>query len=115
MSLLENAMEKFTVINKAIISDGLGGTTTTWTPGAEINGVMVFGSAAQAIMAQAAGTKSIYTFTVHKDVVLDFYTVVRKESDQKIFRLTSDSDDKKTPASAGLNMRQYTAEEWVLN
>ena len=36
------------------------------------------------------------------------------ESDKKIFRLTSNSDDRKTPEEATLNMRQYSAEEWNL-
>jgi hypothetical protein len=39
--------------------------------------------------------------------------VFRRESDGKIFRVTSDGDDKKTPPSAGLDMRQVTAEEFV--
>lgn len=114
MSLLENAYEDFTIVNKLIIDDGYGGLTETWQDGATIKGVMVFDSSAQMKIAQAIGVTSSYTFTVKKAVELDFHTVVRRESDKKIFRLTSNSDDKKTPNDAGLDMRQYSAEEWSL-
>lgn len=115
MSLLESAYEDFTIINKAVIDDGYGGTTTAWTDGATIKGAIVFDSSTQAKIAQAMGVTGVYTLTVKKSVELDYHTVIRRESDKKVFRLTSNSDDKKTPNGAGLNMRQYSAEEWSLN
>lgn len=114
MSLLEEAYEDFTVINKSIVDDGYGGTTTVWSDGATIKGAIVFDSSAQMKVAQAMGVTSAYTLTVKKSLELDYHTVIRRESDGKYFRLTSNSDDKKTPESAGLNMRQYSAEEWKL-
>lgn len=114
MSLLDNAYEDFTILNKSVVDDGYGGVTTAWTDGATIKGVAVLDSSSQMKVAQAMGVTSAYTFTVRKDIELDFHTVLRRESDGKLFRLTSDTDDKKTPESAGLNMRQYSAEEWSL-
>ena len=114
MSLLENAYEDFTVINKSIVDDGYGGQTTEWSDGATIQGAMVFDGSTQMKIAQAMGVTASYTLTVKKSVVLDYHTVLRRESDKKIFRLTSNSDDKKTPGEAALNMRQYSAEEWTL-
>lgn len=115
MSLLDDAYENFTIINKSVIDDGYGGTTNAWTDGVTIKGAIVFDSSNQAKIAQAMGVTAVYTLTVKKNVALDYHTVIRRESDKKIFRLTSDSDDKKTPPSAGLDMRQYSAEEWVLS
>lgn len=114
MSLLENAYENFTVINKAIIDDGYGGTTTAWTDGATIKGALTFDSSTQMKVAQAMGVTAAYTLTVKRNIELDYHTVIRRESDQKIFRLTTNSDDKKTPQSAGLDMRQYSAEAWTI-
>lgn len=114
MSLLENAYEDFTILNKSIIDDGYGGVTTVWADGATIKGVMVFDSSTQGKIAQEMGVTSLYTLTVRRSIELDFHTVLRKESDGRIFRLTSNSDDKKTPQGAGLDMRQYSAEEWKL-
>lgn len=115
MSLIDEAFEKFTVINKAIVDDGYGGQDIIWTDGATFNGAIVFNGSTQMKIAQAMGVNSTYTLTVRKNIDLDFHTVVRRDSDRKIFRLTSNSDDKKTPDSAGLDMKQYSAEEWLLN
>ncbi len=114
MSLLESAYEDFTILNKSVVDDGYGGVTTEWTDGATIQGAIVFDNSTQMKIAQAAGVTSAYTLTVKKSMLLDYHTVLRRESDKKIFRLTSDSDDKKTPEEASLNMRQYSAEEWKL-
>ncbi len=114
MSLLEEAFEDFTIINKAVVDDGYGGTQIEWVPGATIKCAAVLDSSPQMQIAQVMGVTSNYTITVRKDVELDYHTVLRRGSDGKIFRTTSNSDDKKTPPSATLNMRQYSAEEWKL-
>lgn len=113
-SLLDNAYEDFVILNKTYTDDGLGGTDVVWTDGITIKGVMVYNNGTQMKIAQQMGVTSAYTLTVKKTVLLDYHTVIRRSSDNKLFRLTSDSDDKKTPDSAGLNMRQYSAEEWSL-
>lgn len=114
MSLLDEAMEEFVVLNKSVVSDGYGGTVTEWSDGTTLVGAIVFNGSTQMQIAQAMGVTASYTLTVRKGVVLDYHDVLRRVSDGKIFRLTSDSDDMKTPQSAGLDMRQYTAEEWEL-
>ena len=114
MSLLSEAFENFIIMNKAVVDDGYGGVKTTWTEGATIQGAMVLDSSTQAKIAEVVGASSLYTLTVRKELELDFHTVLKRVSDNKIFRLTSNTDDKKTPASANLNMRQYSAEEWEL-
>lgn len=114
MSLLEDAFEEFTIINRTQEPDGYGGIITVWTDGAKITGALVLNSGNQVQIAQAMGVTSVYTLTVKRATNLDFHTVIRRESDKKIFRLTTDSDDKRTPNSATLDMRQYTAEEFTL-
>lgn len=113
MSLLSEAMEKCTMLDKSTVSDGRGGFITQWTDGAEFDAACVFDSSMQARMAEAAGVKALYTVTTAKNVNLQYHDVFRRESDSKIFRVTSDGDDKKTPNSASLNMRQVTAEEFT--
>lgn len=114
MSLLENAYEDFTIINKSIIDDGYGGTVTAWTDGATIKGAVYFDNSTQMKVAKVMGVTATYTLTVKKNIELDYHTVLRRESDGKIFRTTTNSDDKKTPSTANLDMRQYDAEEWSL-
>lgn len=113
MSLLSEAMEKCIMQDKSTESDGRGGFTTTWKDGAEFDAAIVFDSSMQARAAEAAGVKALYTITTAKNVNLQYHDVFKRNSDKKIFRVTSDGDDKKTPASASLNMRQVTAEEFV--
>ena len=113
MSLLSEAMENCIMMDKTTTSDGRGGVITKWVDGAEFKAACVFDSSMQARTAEAAGVKSLYTITTPKAVNLQYHDVFRREADNKIFRVTSDGDDKKTPASATLNMRQVTAEEFI--
>ena len=113
MSLLSEAMENCIMMGKRTRTDSRGGTLTNWIDGAEFSAACVFDSSMQARMAGAAGVKALYTITTGKNVNLQYHDVFRRLSDGKIFRVTSDGDDKKTPASATLNMRQVTAEEFI--
>ena len=112
MSLLSEAMEKCVMLDKTTVSDGRGGFETTWKDGAEFDAAIVFNSSTPSRIAEAMGEKSSYTITTAKNVNLQYRDVFRRESDKKIFRVTTDGDDNKTPASASLNMRQVNAEEF---
>ena len=114
MSLLDEAFESFTIMNKVKTDDGYGGVKTEWTNGASINGAMVLTNSPEIKVAQAMGVTAVYVFTVRKDILLDYHDVIKRNSDNLIFRITSDSDDLDTPKSAGLNMRQYNCERWSL-
>ena len=114
MSLLLEAFEKLTMIDKTSIPDGRGGMETVWKDGASFEGAIVLDSSMQARTAEQAGVTSLYTVTTSRAINLQFHDVFRRESDGKIFRVTSDGDDKKTPSSATLDMRQVSAEEWRL-
>lgn len=98
MSLLTEAMEEFVFMNKIKTADGYGGYINTWSEGVEFNAAVTFDS----------------SITTEKSLVLEYHDVIKRSRDGKIFRITSDGDDKFTPASATLNMRQVTAEEWRL-
>lgn len=114
MSLLEEAMETFTMIDKTTVPDGYGGVKPQWVEGAEFNAAIVLDTSIQARIAQQQGVTALYTVTTKKNINLQFHDVFRRENDGKIFRVTSDGDDKKTPQSASLNMRQVSAEEFTL-
>lgn len=114
MSLLSEAMESCTMYDKRIVDDGYGGYVPTYSAGATFQAAIVVDNSVNAQLAQAQGVVGIYTITTTKAITLQFHDVFRRNSDGKIFRVTSDGDDKKTPQSAGLNMRQVTAEEWSL-
>lgn len=111
MSLLSDAMEKCIYLNKQVTPDGYGGYTTVWTEGAEFDAAIVFDTSIEARVAEAQGVTSRYTVTTSRALTLEYHDVFKRKRDNKIFRVTSDGDDKFTPASTSLDMRQVTAEE----
>lgn len=114
MSLLDEAFETYIILNKVTDDDGYGGVTTRWVEGARIQVAEQFNNSIEAKKAEAQGVTSVYTLTTRKDINLQYHDVLRRIRDGKIFRITSDGDDLYTPASASLNMRNVSAEEWSL-
>ena len=114
MSLLESAMTMCVLLNKQTQADGYGGYVTTWADGAAFQAAIVLDTSMEARIGEKQGVTALYTVTTVKALNLQYHDVFRRSEDGKIFRVTSDGDDKKTPPSAGLNMRQVSAEEFTL-
>lgn len=115
MSLLSDAMEECTMMNKVTVPDGYGGRIDTWTKSDyHFDAAIVFDTSIEARRAEAEGVKSLYTVTTKRNEALEYHDVFLRERDQKIFRVTSDGDDKYTPRQSSLDMEQVTAEEWVI-
>lgn len=114
MSLLEKAYEACTMIDRRTQPDGYGGIETVWEEGAAFEAAIVLDNSIQARVAAIQGVTALYTVTTRKAINLQYHDVFRRESDKKIFRVTSDGDDRKTPTGASLNMRQVSAEEFIL-
>jgi translation elongation factor P/translation initiation factor 5A len=68
----------------------------------------------EARAAEKQGVTSLYTVTTGKNAILQYHDVFRRLSDGKVFRVTSDGDDKQTPDRATFQFSQVTAEEWTL-
>lgn len=114
MSLLTDAMTACVMLDKSTADDGYGGEITTWTEGAHFDAAITLDTSIQARTAQAQGVNNLYTVTVSRNKALDYHDVFKRLSDGKIFRITSDGADKHTPDSASFQVRQASAEEWVL-
>lgn len=112
MSLIDDFMDKCIMLDKTTVADGYGGYITTWKDGAEFDAAITFDTSMEARTADKAGVTSLYTVTTSKALTLEYHDVFKRKRDNKVFRVTSDGDDKFTPASATLDMRQVTAEEW---
>ena len=109
-----DAMDACVMLDKTTTPDGYGGFNPTYTPGATFDAAIVFDTSIEARVADKQGVTSLYTVTTSKGITLEYHDVFRRTRDGKIFRVTSDGDDKYTPASATLDMRQVTAEEYTL-
>lgn len=114
MSLLDDAFTGCTFINVSKERDGYGGWKKVYTDGDAFEAAIVLDISTQARIAQQSGVTNLYTVTTRKSLTLEFHEIFRRDSDGKIFRVTSDGEDKHTPQSAALDMRQVSAEEFVL-
>lgn len=114
MSLYENAMKQFVFLDKTRVPDGSGGVITVWREGAEFPAAVAFDDSMQAKVAEKQGVTSVYTIYTKKSVEFEYHDVIKRLEDGKIFRITSNGKDKKTPKSAALNMLAVSAEEWEL-
>ena len=114
MSLIDDFTSECVMIDKRTVADGYGGFVSSWVYGAKFNAAITLDTSMQARIAEQQGVTALYTITTKKNINLQYHDVFKRYSDGKIFRVTSDGDDKLTPVSANLNMRQVSAEEWTL-
>ena len=113
MSLLSQAMEYVVMLEKKRIPDGEGGFSTDWAEGVQFKAAISFDSSMEARTAEKAGVTSLYTVTVPTNAKLEYHDCIKRLRDGKVFRVTSDGDDKITPPSASFQFIQVTAEEYV--
>ena len=115
MSLLSDAMENCILLDKTTTLDSYGGFVPAYVEGVEFPAAITFDTSLEARRADKEGVTSLYTVTTSRNIVLEYHMVFKRLRDGKIFRVTSDGDDKYTPKSATLDMRQCTAEEFILD
>ena len=94
--------------------DGYGGYRTTWEDGKPLKAAIIRDTSTEARIAEAAGTVEMYTVTVSRSVHLKYHAVIKRLSDGKTFRITSDNAEVKTPVCTALDIAQSTAEAWRL-
>lgn len=114
MSLLQQAMTDVVAMEKTRVSDGEGGFIVDWVDGAVFKAAITFDTSMQSRIGEKQGVSSRYTVTTNKNAKLEYHDIIRRLNDGKIFRITSDGDDKQTPDSASFQFLQVTAEEWWL-
>lgn len=114
MSLIDVVKVPCTMLDRRSVADGRGGMVKKWVDGAKFYAAINIDGSPEMRVAEAQGVKAVYTVTTSRAVNLQYHDVFRRDEDEKIFRVTSDGDDNKTPPIAGLDMRNVTAEEWTL-
>ena len=115
MSLLTQSMEECVMLDKVTEPDGYGGFIVVYREGAPFKSAITFNTSMEARRAGKEGVTSLYTVTTPRNITLSFDMVFRRARDGKVFRVTSDGDDVFTPKTAGLDMRQVTAEEFFID
>lgn len=112
--LIEELAENFIMIDRTTVEDSYAGVKTVWREGAQFQATISEDTSIEAQLAAKQGVTGIYTILTSKAVTLRYHDVIRRVSDGKVFRITSNGDETKTPPSASLDIRKVTAEEWEL-
>ena len=98
--------------NKAIVDDGYGGYKFQWTAGPTFEASIVPDVSTEARVAASAGVRDTYTVYTDTAMVLYGNVVFERVRDGKVFRVTSDGDEKRSPDGSPLSLRLVKAEEW---
>jgi len=112
--LWESELESAVLLVKTFIPDGRGGVIPSYVDGVTIQAAFSFSTSEQMMIAEAQDAISRYTITTRQNINLQYHDVLRRVRDGKVFRVTSDGDDNRTPVTSSLNMRQVEAEEWEI-
>lgn len=110
----ESQMDDCVMLEKTSESDGEGGRRIVWHETMPFKAAIVLNASVEALTAQAAGVTSLYKVHVFRELTLEYHEVFKRVKDGKVFRVTSDGDDIKSPLSSFINMSTVTAEEWRL-
>lgn len=116
MSLLDEYWdyEKFHIVDKTTAPDGLGGVITVWVEGAEVKVALSQDAAPETKIANAITNLQSYTVVTPINVIFRQGDIIKRDRDEKYFRITSDADDLATPPSSSLDIRQCTAVEYEM-
>ena len=114
MSLIDCMMVPCVFMVPTRSPDGSGGHVTTWEDGEQIRAAITRDTSTDSRIADAAKPVEQYTITVSRSVHLAYHAVIKRLSDGKTFRITSDNAEQRTPVCAALDIAQSTAEAWRL-
>lgn len=114
MSLIDNFMVECCRMIPDRAPDGEGGENVRYTDGERFIAAVVYDDSAAARLAEKQGLSKTFTVTADRNINLRFHDVIKRLTDNKTFRITSDSDDNRTPLCASFSFSVCKAEEWEL-
>lgn len=119
--ILERNFEQFELLLGTRTADGKSGFHTVWSVSGTVDAVAAIGQtvhdrarSTETVIANAELPKPLYSILTKRSVLIPFHAVLRRVRDGKIFRITNNADDAKTPNGAKLDLRMHSAEEYRL-
>lgn len=112
--LLTAVNEKFCIVEKTRVKDNAGGSTVAWKDGLEFDVAPSLDNNTEARIGEVQGLTSVYEFLIPSTISLVYHDVIKRKSDGKTFRVTSDPKEVQTPSISAMSMRSVTAEAWEL-
>lgn len=114
MSYFYDAFDDYIVINRLVLDDNEGGVFIDWQDGARIKMALDLGGSSEIRQAAAQNLKTVYTATLPQNTPVRYDTYLRAVKDGRIFRITSNPMENKTPAMATFPCVIATAERTEL-
>lgn len=114
-TVMDGFSRKFCFLEKKLVSDGLFGSTTTWVPGLEFEGVERHDTTIEAQQAEQQGTASTYSIYVDKGVQLAPFDRIKRLDDGQTYEVTTASSDKISPAESQMNLAVVQCKKVVLS
>jgi len=111
-TLLDSMTETCTMRNRSIVPECFGGHKETYVDGVTFEAVIRKDDTDADRIAEKQGVKESYTVIVRKGFPLAFHDVFRREKDGNTYRVTSNIQDKQSPAVSNINIGAVTAERW---
>lgn len=113
-ALILSAMKPCVMIEKRRAPDGQGGTTTEYTEGAPFEAAITKDKTLEAVKAEKQGVTEVYLVTTRVGVGLDYGETFKRVKDGKMFRVTSNAADSRTPKAASFAFERVRAERWSI-
>lgn len=114
MNLMDSFASDCIALTRAIVKDGYGGYTSTWTEGITFSASFEYSASPEMIIAEKQGVARTYKMYVDKRLVLEYHDAFRRVSDGQTFRVTNPGTDRHTPETSTLDKRLIEVEKWVL-
>ena len=110
MNLIDSRMEDCVILDLVTEPDGFGGFIRDYIDGAAFRAVLLMRSTDDVEIAYQQGAKRLYTVYTRQLVKLERGDHIRRESDGRVLRVTSDAVEDKTPGSSTLDLYRVQAE-----
>ena len=110
MSLIDSRMEDAVMLDLVSVPDGFGGVLKEWRDGAAFRAAIQLKTTTDAEIAYQQGAKRLYTVYTRQIVRLERGDRLRRVSDGRVLRVTSDAAEDKTPGSSSLDLYRVQAE-----
>lgn len=108
--LLSSVNERFCIMEKTRIPDGIGGSKLAWRNGMEFDVAPTLDSSTEARIGEVQGLTSVYTFFVPKGLDLQDQDYIKRLKDGAVFRVKSPGTEQQAPSISAMNMEFVAAE-----
>ena len=114
MALIMDLMTPCHIIDKVTADDAYGSATMGYRKGASISATIIKNNSTEAVVAEKQGVSEIFTIVTPSGSLLDYHSIIRRDSDKEYFIVTSREKDSVAPAMSTVQISKVNAERWSL-